>query len=165
LHQCIRPLIGAFCVPGHHGYQRACDLTSGKASTGHSGHQCWHAPGRPNLHLVSSSRRPRRVKCVELRHRVLLIVLISCVSIRWPALRFDLLMHDDHAGWAVTASIFRTSKPPPRARTLQAMRASLLASAIASTLRCSRFIAGAKTESRCCRVVEFGAIFQRRRDY
>jgi ABC-type uncharacterized transport system substrate-binding protein len=25
----------------------------------HLGHQCLHAPGRPNLHLVSSSRRPR----------------------------------------------------------------------------------------------------------
>src|SRR5271167_3939656 len=33
------------------------------------------------------------------------------------------------------------SKLRPRARTLQAMRASLLASAIASTLRCSRFLA------------------------
>jgi len=29
LHQCIRPLIGAFCAPGHHGYQRACELISG----------------------------------------------------------------------------------------------------------------------------------------
>src|SRR5712691_4740777 len=29
---------------------------------GHLGHQCSQAPGRPNLHLVSSSRRPRRVK-------------------------------------------------------------------------------------------------------
>src|SRR5262249_55542845 len=28
-HQCIRPLIGACCAPGHHGYQRACDLISG----------------------------------------------------------------------------------------------------------------------------------------
>jgi len=28
---------------------------------GHLGHQCSHTPGRPNLHLVSSSRRPRRV--------------------------------------------------------------------------------------------------------
>ena len=27
---------------------------------GQLGHQCSHAPGRPNLHLVSSSRRPRR---------------------------------------------------------------------------------------------------------
>jgi len=27
LHQCIRPLVGAF-APGHHGYQRACGLVS-----------------------------------------------------------------------------------------------------------------------------------------
>src|SRR6185437_13286610 len=27
---------------------------------GHLGHQCSHAPVRPILHLVSSSRRPRR---------------------------------------------------------------------------------------------------------
>jgi hypothetical protein len=26
---------------------------------GHLGHQCSHAPGRPNLHLVLSSRGPR----------------------------------------------------------------------------------------------------------
>jgi hypothetical protein len=52
LHQCIRPLIGAFRAPGHHGYQRACDLVSGQASMGHLGHQCSHAPGRPILHLV-----------------------------------------------------------------------------------------------------------------
>jgi len=26
LHQCIRPLIGACCAPGHHGYQRAFEL-------------------------------------------------------------------------------------------------------------------------------------------
>jgi hypothetical protein len=32
LHQCIRPLIGACCAPGHHGYQRACVLISGQAS-------------------------------------------------------------------------------------------------------------------------------------
>jgi hypothetical protein len=34
LHQCIRPLLGARCAPGHHGYQRACGLISGQASTG-----------------------------------------------------------------------------------------------------------------------------------
>jgi hypothetical protein len=28
---------------------------------GQSGHQCSQTPGRPNLHLVSSSRRPRQV--------------------------------------------------------------------------------------------------------
>jgi hypothetical protein len=61
LHQCIRPLIGARCAPGHHGYQRACVLIIGQASMGHSGHQGSQAPGRPILHLVSFSRRPRRV--------------------------------------------------------------------------------------------------------
>jgi hypothetical protein len=29
------------------------------------GHQCSHAPGRPILHLVSSSRRPRQVRCFD----------------------------------------------------------------------------------------------------
>src|SRR5712672_3225937 len=44
---------------------------------GHWGHQCSHAPGRPNLHLVSSSRRPRLETVDRLRHRLL---LISCSS-------------------------------------------------------------------------------------
>jgi len=48
-------------APDHHGYQRACVLVSGQASTGHLGHQFSHAPGRPILHLFSSSRRPRQV--------------------------------------------------------------------------------------------------------
>jgi hypothetical protein len=49
LHQCIRPSVGEHVVlPGHHGFQRACDLISGLASTGgRLGHQCSHAPGRP----------------------------------------------------------------------------------------------------------------------
>ena len=50
LHQCIRPLLGARCAPGHHGYQRACDLISGQASTGPNGSIVLHAPGRPVLH-------------------------------------------------------------------------------------------------------------------
>ena len=61
LHQCIRPLLGA-CAPGHHGYQRACDVITGQASPSRLGHQCSHAPGRPISILVSSSRRPRRAK-------------------------------------------------------------------------------------------------------
>jgi len=73
LHQCIRPLIGACWAPGHHGNQRACDLISGQTSAGHLGHQCSRAPGRPILHLVSSSRRPRRVEN-GLHHCVFLIL-------------------------------------------------------------------------------------------
>jgi len=37
---------------------RAFSLTD-RPRSGHLGHQCSHALGRPNLHLVSSSRRPR----------------------------------------------------------------------------------------------------------
>jgi hypothetical protein len=66
LHQCIRPLIGVFCAPGHHGYQRACDLIMRQTSMGQLGHQFSHAPGRPILHLFSSSRRPRRVRVFKL---------------------------------------------------------------------------------------------------
>jgi hypothetical protein len=39
-------------APDHHGYQRACVLISGEASSGpFRGHQCSHAPGRPILYL------------------------------------------------------------------------------------------------------------------
>jgi len=38
---------------------RAISLAD-RPRSGHSGHQCSHAPGRPILHLISSSRRPRR---------------------------------------------------------------------------------------------------------
>ena len=40
---------------------------------GHLGHQGWQAPGRPVLHFVSSSRRPRRE--TGLCHRSLLIAV------------------------------------------------------------------------------------------
>ena len=47
--------------------------------SGHLGHQCSHAPGRPNLHLVSSSRRPRLETVDRLRHRLLLMSRSSFV--------------------------------------------------------------------------------------
>jgi hypothetical protein len=59
LHQCIRPLIGACCAPGHHGISARAFSLADRPRLDHLGHQCSHAPGRPNLHLVSSSRRPR----------------------------------------------------------------------------------------------------------
>jgi len=46
LHQCIRPLIGAFCAPGHHGYQRACELVSGQASMGPFGSPVFACAGK-----------------------------------------------------------------------------------------------------------------------
>jgi hypothetical protein len=61
LHQCIRPLIGACCAPGHHGYQRACVLLSGQASTGPFGSPVFARVRKTDPPFVSSSRRPRRV--------------------------------------------------------------------------------------------------------
>ena len=79
------------------------------------------APGRPILHLFSSSRRPRRV--FRVRQRGLRLALI------------------DQAGRVAASASLAASKLRPWARTPHAMRASLLASAIASTLRCSRLLA------------------------
>src|ERR1035437_7186673 len=58
LHQCIRPLIGACCAPGHHGYQRACDLISGKASSGPFGSSVFACAGKtePPSRLMQHDR-------------------------------------------------------------------------------------------------------------
>lgn len=65
LHQCIRPLIGACCAPGHHGYQRAFQLISGQASNGPFGSPVFACAGKTDPPSLShSSRRPRRVRDV-----------------------------------------------------------------------------------------------------
>jgi len=46
LHQCIRPVIGACCAPGHHGYQRACGLISCQASNGPFGSPGFASAGK-----------------------------------------------------------------------------------------------------------------------
>jgi hypothetical protein len=81
----------------------------------------------------SSSRRHRRVRGVG--------YIIACSSSHAVVPVGDGAVLGDQAGWAAASSIFLASKLRPCARTLQAMRASLLASAMASTLRCSRFLA------------------------
>src|ERR1035437_6925747 len=62
LHQCIRPLIGACCAPGHHGYQRACDLISGKASSGPFGSSVFACAGKtepPSRFILSQTSAGR----------------------------------------------------------------------------------------------------------
>src|SRR5271169_5068535 len=56
LHQCIRPLLGACCTPGHHGYQRACVLISGQASNGPFGSPGFACAGKtdPPSRLILS---------------------------------------------------------------------------------------------------------------
>src|SRR5712672_2887160 len=73
LHQCIRPLIGA-CAPGHHGYQRACYLTSGQASTGPFGSPVFACAGKtdpPSLLIPLADLGWKLL--IALRHRLLLI--------------------------------------------------------------------------------------------
>jgi hypothetical protein len=60
LHQCIRPLVGACVLRATMDISARAISLADRPRPGHSGHQCSHAPGRPILHLVSSSRRPRR---------------------------------------------------------------------------------------------------------
>src|SRR5258705_13849361 len=126
-------------------YQRACVLINGQVSTDHSGHQCSHALGRPNLHLVSSSRRPR-LETVDRGY------VIACSSYRAvpvfepravPSSRSAerRARREDQAGRTPASSVLVSSKARPLASTAQAMRASLLASAIASTLWCNRLLA------------------------
>jgi hypothetical protein len=133
---------------------------------GQTGHQGSHAPGRPVLHLVSSSRRPRQengtmswlspdqcssfVRAMRpflrpgLRvfqgHRAQgssrLAVALSSPSRR----RFQASLDGREHGAMLTlvgaaiAFVVAHSKLRPLLRTAHAMRASLLASAIASTL-------------------------------
>ena len=54
LHYCIRPLIGA-SAPGHHGYQRACDLILGQASNGLVGSPVFAHAGKTDHSIVASS--------------------------------------------------------------------------------------------------------------
>jgi hypothetical protein len=59
LHQCIRSLIGAVLLRTIMDISARAFSLPDRPRLDHLGHQCSHAPGRPNLHLVSSSRRPR----------------------------------------------------------------------------------------------------------
>src|SRR5450631_3458909 len=73
LHQCIRPLIGAF-APGHHGYQRACVLISGQASSGPFGSPVFACAGKtdpPSLLIPLADLGWKLL--IALRHRLLLI--------------------------------------------------------------------------------------------
>src|SRR6266496_4133387 len=153
---------------------RACSLTD-RPQRGHLGHQCSHAPGRPNLHLVSSSRRPRLETVDRVTSSLAPHFAQFLCSSQGPFLRPGLqnvdrvarrggqgrpsrwacgglrrcqaapcprrARREDQAGRTPASSVLVSSKARPLASTAQAMRASLLASAIASTLWCNRLLA------------------------
>ena len=83
LHQCIRPLIGACCAPGHHGYQRACVLISGQASIGPFGSPvfaCARKTEPPSLRIPLADLGWNLL--IGLRHRLLLMSRSSFVRAR-----------------------------------------------------------------------------------
>src|SRR5262245_47800732 len=121
LHQCIRPRVGAQ-APDHHGNPRASELITSHASKGYLGHQFSNALERPFLHLLFFSRRPRWAKDHGANIAFLLVASTSFLT---------------HAVWGA-GFLDRASKLRPPWRTPQAMRAILLASAIASLNRLSR---------------------------
>jgi hypothetical protein len=79
LHRCIRPLIGARCAPGHHGYPRACDLMSRQASSGPSGKPVFARAGKTNPPSRFILSQTSAGKWTRLRHRALLILGSSFV--------------------------------------------------------------------------------------
>src|ERR1700693_4647843 len=89
------------------------------------------------LAVVPSSRPAHadapRARAVKAGRRA---VLTSCSTAARPRAR-----REDQAGRDAVSSVLTHSKARPLLRTAQAIRASLLASAIASTLWCNRFLA------------------------
>ena len=171
LHQCIRPLIGACCAPGHHGYQRACGLISCQASNGPFGSPGFASAGKtgpPFRFILSQTSAGKRDYVIALSRSVQFLcscreavpssrpagcaghraqgpsrLAVAVAFVLAPAFAGHALTVPStvsrYAGWDEGAVILVTSKLRSLLRTAQAIRASLLASAIASTLWCSRF--------------------------
>src|ERR1700724_4276732 len=108
--------------------------------SGHWCPQCSNSFARPILHFVLASRRPR-LEAVDRATSSLAPHIAQCLCFsQWPFLR-PAERHEDQAGRTLASSVLVSSKARPLASTAQAMRASLLASAIASTLWCNRLLA------------------------
>src|SRR6516162_6618384 len=119
------------CAPGHHGYQRVCDLISGQASSGPNGSPVFAYAGKtdpPSLLILSQTLAGR--SC-WLRHQWLLLLCCSFVCAADRSFVPACARRKDHAGQDAIASVLMHAKARPLLRTAHAMRASLLASAMA----------------------------------
>jgi hypothetical protein len=99
-------------APGHRGYQRACVPIMRQASTGPFGPPGFACAGKPVLHLVSSSRRPRHVR-------------VWWQVLALPSSSSLVRVVAAHAGRSEGTDVFTTSKLRCLLRTAQVMRASL----------------------------------------
>ena len=147
-------------------------LLAARPLLGQTGHQFSHAPGRPILHLVSISRRPRQETGCNVMSSLAPYRCSSFVRVHGSFLRPCVQLRSGAArrgrqGWPsrwarIGRRRFRPADGSEHGATLQAdrdaivfvlvhsnlcsllrnaMRASLLASAIARTFGCSRFLA------------------------
>src|ERR1039457_6587399 len=140
LHQCIRSLIGAVLL------RTIMDISA----------RAFSLADRPQRAIRVTSVRMRR----EDRSSISSYPLADLGGERvWGyviACPFNIIGYQ--SDWAVAAASLLASKFRPCARTLQAIRASLLASAIANTLRCSRFLAASIQDLSPWRSQLFGLI-------
>jgi hypothetical protein len=110
LHQCIRPLIGALVLRAIMDISAHTFSLPDRPRVGHLGHQFSHAPGRPVLHLVSSSRRPRRETGIGATSLLSPYRCSSFVRAMRPFLRPGLRLFGASRAGAVKAGRF--SRPP-----------------------------------------------------
>jgi hypothetical protein len=119
LHQCIRPLIGArFVLRAIMDISARAFSLADRPRMGQTGHQGSHAPGRPVLHLVSSSRRPRQENG-GLCHRSLPNQCSSFVRAMRPFLRpglhvFRGIARRDRQGWPSRLALHNVGVSRPR---------------------------------------------------
>ena len=144
LRFCIRPLVEQI-APGHHGYPRAFGLILRSALEGQLGHQITNATARPFSIL--------QIQLADLGGCLLLLSGALGLTEAIPSEPPSLARPDRRATVAekggghpfgeperahVAATLRRASYSRCCTSTLHAMRASLLARAVASTLWCNR---------------------------
>jgi hypothetical protein len=133
-------------APGHHGYPRAFGLILRSALEGQSGHQITNATARPFPPSSSNpTRRPRR----GVSHFKCALGLTEAIPSEPPSLARPnrrATVAEKGGGHPfgeperahIAAPLRRASYTRSCTSTLHAMRASLLARAVASTLWCNR---------------------------
>ena len=135
-------------APGHHGYPRAFGLILRSALEGQMGHQIMNATARPFSHSSNPTRRPRRGYLLLPSGALGLTEAIPSEppSLARPDGRATMAekggghpFGEPERAHVIPAAVLRRgSYSRCCARTLHAMRASLLARAVASTLWCNR---------------------------
>src|SRR6516225_7476620 len=134
LHQCIRPLFGAVVLRVIMDISAYAISLADRPRADQNGSPVFAYAGN----ILSQTLAGRSCR---LRHQWLLLLCCSFVYAEDRCFVPACARRKDHAGQDAIASVLMHAKARPLLSTAHAMRASLLASAMASTLWCSRFFA------------------------